>query len=142
MQKTSILLVVILILPISFFSSATVTLKIQNGFNEKGLLRHIGYSMSVDNQNGTNNFYYKCNVSLYNIFTHKYSNETYPHYSMIGFKTTDSILSLPFPTLPIKISISITTETKYQLSLTRTGFLFLHNFILFTSGKENITGMT
>jgi hypothetical protein len=159
MRTASIIMAVVLLLPISFLSSAThveystiknncdtstnngtVTLKILRGFNEKGFLSRIGYSMVVNNQYDNSSFYYQCHVTSYNLVTHTYSNETYPHYAFPGFKFTDSVLAMPFPTFPAKISITITTNTSTSLSLTRTGILFGQCFIIFTSGQESITG--
>lgn len=118
--------------------NGTVTISIHKGYNPNGLLSRLGYTVDFNNTIGTNVVAFYSNIT-YHYRSHKAYNECYATlYPICGFRF--SVLSIPLPALPFKVTITINTNTSTNLSLTRTGIMLFNCYLWFTSGQESITG--
>jgi len=118
--------------------SGTVTLTIQNGFNDKGLLSRIGYTVIFDNTLGTKEVNFTSSVVYHYIKRDVYDNTSVIVQPMAGYEF--NILSVPFPMYPFKVTITVTADTSTHLSLTRTGIMILNCYVVFINGNKSITG--
>ncbi len=142
-MKSAVVIGVVLVLlsPLILSSlsvAGDVTITIKRGFNPSGLLSHVGYTVILDNTIGNTSVNFVTNVT--NHYLRHSSYIVYNETANPGIGFFHSEFQLPFPALPYKITIDVTTNTSTNLSLSRTGIVLFNCYIIFIKGNETVTG--
>ncbi len=123
---------------LSSSGNGTVTISVHRGFNPSGLFSRIGYTISLDNRKGSKTVEFHVNVTYHYLSRNPGLNINTSLPDIIEYHY--SVLSIPFPIYPFKITFSIMTNTSTNLSLSRTGIVLFNCYIVFIEGNETVTG--